>query len=56
MHPAFGLGLVVELLEVQGGELAELDFTDVGHDVLVDVVFVVGGGGLPDGGFGIVTR
>ena len=54
--PALGLGLVVELLEIQCGELAEFDFADVGHDVLVDVVLVVGGGGLPDRGLSVVLE
>jgi len=52
--PALGLGFVVELLDIQCGELAEFDFADVGHDVLVDVVLVIGGGGLADRGLGIV--
>ena len=53
---ALGLGFVVELLDIQCGELAEFDFADVGHDVLVDVVLVVGGGGLPDGGLGVILE
>ena len=56
LDPAFGLGLVVELLDVQGSKFVQLDFADVGHDVLVDIVLVVGGGGFTDGGFGIVLE
>ena len=32
--PTFGLGLVLELLDVQRGELVQLDFADVRDDVL----------------------
>ena len=56
LDPAFGLGLVVELLDVQGSKFVQLDFADVGHDVLVDVVLVVGGGGFTDGGLGVILE
>ena len=54
LHPAFGL--VVEFLDIQRGRLAQLDFSNAGDDVFVDVVFVVGCGGLPDGGFRVILE
>ena len=56
LDPAFGLGLVVEFLNVQSGQLIQLDFAYAGDDVFVDVVLVVGGGGFPDGRFGVVLE
>ena len=53
---AFGLGPVVELLEIQRGELAGFDFADVWDDVFINIVFVVGGGGFPDGGLGVILE
>ncbi len=47
---ALGLGLVIKFLDIQRGQLAELDFPDIRYDVLIDIVLVVGGGGFPDGG------
>ena len=54
--PTFGLGLVVKLLDLQRGQLVQLDFSDVRDNVLVDVVLVVGGGGLPDGRPGVILE
>ncbi len=48
--------LVVELLNVQSGQLFEFDFTDSGDDVFFDVVAVILGGTLADGGFGVVFK
>ena len=55
-NSALGLGLIVELLEIQCGELTEFDFADVGHDVLIDVVLVIGGSGFSDRGLGVVLE
>lgn len=53
-HPALPPGVVVELLEVQGGELVQLDVADAGHHMVLDVALVVRGGGVFDGGFAVV--
>ena len=56
LDPAFGFGSVVKPLDIQRGELIQPDFADARNNVLVDVVLVVGGGGFPDGRFGVVLE
>ena len=56
LDSALGFGLVVELLDVQRGQLVQLDFAYVRNDVFVDVVLVVGRVGFPDGGLGVVLK
>ena len=38
LHPAALFGLLVEFLELQGGELFQLDFADVGRDMMLNVL------------------
>ena len=56
LDSALGFGFVVEFLDIQRGQLVQLDFAYVGDDVFVDVVLVVGGGGFPDGGFRVILE
>lgn len=48
LNPPGGFQLVVELLDLQGGELVQLDISDARDDVLLDVVVVVVRRLLPD--------
>ena len=41
LHPAILLEVVVELLNLDGSQLIQLDVAQLGDDVLVDVVQVV---------------
>ena len=52
--PALGLGFVVELLEIQRGELTEFNFADVGRDVVFNVAAVVFRCAVFDGGLAVV--
>ena len=54
LHPAALFGFVVELLKIQGGELLQLNFADVGRDMVLNVAAVVFGGGVLDSGLAIV--
>ncbi len=54
LYPARLLGLVVELLEVEGGELVQFDAADVGDHMVLDVAAVVFGGGVLHGGLAVV--
>ena len=53
---ALSFGLAVELLGIQCGELTEFYFSDVWHDVLVDIVLVVCRCSFPDGGLGVILE
>ena len=48
--PAMCSQILVELLEVAGGQLGEFNAADVGNDVTVDIKFVTVGGGQTDVG------
>ena len=41
LYPAVFLEIVVELLDLDGRQLIKLDVTQLGNDVLVDVIQVV---------------
>ena len=51
LNPPGSFQLVVELLDLDRGELVQPDGADAGDDVLLDVVAVVVRSLLPDGGF-----
>lgn len=53
LNPPGGSQLVIGLLDLQGGKLVQLDVTDAGDDVLLDVVVVIVRRLLPDGGLGV---
>lgn len=53
LNPPGGFQLIVELLDLQGGELVQLDTADAGNDVLLDIIVVVICRLLSDGGFGV---
>lgn len=50
LHPARLPGMIVELLEVQGGEFVQLDRADAGDYMVLDQAAVIFGGGVLDGG------
>lgn len=49
-YPARLPGMIVELLEVQGGELVQFDGANAGDDMVLDQAAVIFGGGVFDGG------
>lgn len=53
LHPTVLLEIVVELLDLDRGELVQLDVPQFRDDVVVDVVQIVVLGVLPEPGFGI---
>ena len=53
LHPAVFLEVVVELLDLDGGQLVQLDVAQLGNDVLVDVVQVIIFGFLSEPRFGV---
>ena len=55
LHPARHFQLVVEPLDIERGQLVQLDITDAGDDVFLDVVVVVVRRLLPDGGLGVLS-
>lgn len=53
LHPTVLLEIVVDLLDLDRGELVQLDVPQFRDDVVVDVVQIVVLGVLPEPGFGI---
>ena len=53
LHPPVLLEIVVELLDLDRGELVQLDVPQLGDDVVIDVIQIVVLGVLPEPGFGI---
>ena len=56
VHSALGQQLFVELLQLQGGQLTQLDFADIWLDVVVDVASVGLVGRRPHFDFGVVLE
>lgn len=53
LYPPVLLEIVVELLDLDRGELVQLDVPQLGDDVVIDVVQIIVLGVLPEPGFGI---
>lgn len=53
LHPTVLLEIVVDLLDLDRGELVQLDVPQFRDDVVADVVQIVVLGVLPEPGFGI---